>query len=366
MDSSNSIFDTSISYDSSVLTKEQMIDELMPQLQFILDRRFPNNRLKRQIRKYKDRISFAAPCCGDSEHDNTKKRGNIILEGKYKNHYKCFNCGVFMPVTTFFAKYGGDMPLDLLNYFVNNKTDLKETVDNKGVKLIQDTAEINKLAFDRESFKRALNLEESCVRNYANAYLSKRQQYAFNNFLYNVKHQILFILNLTDEGKIFGLQTKHLEKGYKGPKYKTYNLSKIYSSIFRQEVEIDAKIDQLSMIFNILTVDCSKTVNVFEGPMDAFLMKNSIALSGAAKHINFGFKSRYFFDDDSTGLKHAKEVIEDGGEVFLWDKFKADMGLPRRPKWDLNDVIIWAKENNVVIPRLDDYFSDDPFDLLYV
>jgi hypothetical protein len=79
MDSINKdIFNlTSQTFDSSshvTMTKEEFISEITPKIQDILKRVFPGNSAKQKIRVHRDRISFAAPCCGDSAHDNYKKR----------------------------------------------------------------------------------------------------------------------------------------------------------------------------------------------------------------------------------------------------------------------------------------------------
>ena len=97
------------SFDASshlTMTKEEFVSEITPKIQDILKKVFPGNSAKQKIRVHRDRISFAAPCCGDSAHDNYKKRGNIILEGKFKNLYKCFNCGTCMSVQNFLKMYG--------------------------------------------------------------------------------------------------------------------------------------------------------------------------------------------------------------------------------------------------------------------
>ena len=85
-----------------------------------------------------------------------------------------------------------------------------------------------------------------------------------------------------------------------------------------------------------------------------------------SKHIKFDFKYRYLFDDDKTGRKHALDMINNGYEVFMWDNFKVDLGLPNRLKWDMNDVVKYCSDNNIKIPRLDTYFSNDTLDSLSI
>ena len=76
----NNILSANTSSEGSI-SKEQITGEMMEKLQEILIKRFPNNPQRQRIKVYPDRINFAAPCCGDSLKDNSKKRGNIILTG---------------------------------------------------------------------------------------------------------------------------------------------------------------------------------------------------------------------------------------------------------------------------------------------
>src|SRR5574344_881685 len=101
-------------------TSQEFRDEITSTVQEILDERFPDNPNKRRIKRHKDSISFACPLCGDSAHDDTKKRGNIMLAGKYANKFKCHNCGTFMSVPAFVAKFGKDISLKGIDYITSS------------------------------------------------------------------------------------------------------------------------------------------------------------------------------------------------------------------------------------------------------
>lgn len=363
---SNKILSQADGFDSS-LSKDELIEEIMSKLQEILVKRFPNNPQRQKIKVYPDRINFAAPCCGDSATNNLKKRGNIILSGPFQMTYKCHNCGRSMPIYTFFKQFGQTLSLGSIDYITSHKPDASvSNIADSSSNYLYDTTLIDSLAIDREQFKSLYQLEECNIPNAAYYYLINRKQYNFKQFLYQPKYQLLFLLNLTASGKIFGLQIAHLNKGYNGPKYKTYKLSRIYTELLKTPKEIPEEIDFLSMIFNILTINYNVPVTIVEGPMDSFLIRNCIATCGAGKHIKFDFKYRYLFDDDKTGRKHALEKLADGYEVFMWDRFKSDLGLPNRLKWDMNDVVIYCSDNNIKIPRLDNYFSNDNLDSLSI
>jgi hypothetical protein len=122
------------------------------------------------------------------------------------------------------------------------------------------------------------------------------------------------------------------------------------------------------MIFDIYNVNVYKPVIVTEGPMDAFLLPNAIATAGANKHLPVELPFWYMYDADETGTKHALEKLKNSQKVFLWGKLKKELGLPYREKWDVNDVVLWCRDNYGTDFRIKwlDYFSDNSFDMLYL
>lgn len=347
------------------ISKEEMISEMESKLHDILINRFPDNPQKQKIKVYPDRLNFAGPCCGDSVKDSTKKRGNIILSGPFQMTYKCHNCGSSMTVQSFFRRFGQPLSLNGIDYVVTHRP--SESIGNQtdtATEYLYDVKKIEDLAISRDTFKSIFDLEECDIPNVAYYYLINRKQYRFEKFLYQPTYKLLFLLNLTPSGKIFGIQIAHLDKKYKGPKYKTYKLSKIYSDLLKTDMEIPEDVDFFSMLFNILLINYNIPVTVVEGPMDSFLIKNCIATCGAGKNINMDFPVRYLFDDDETGRRHALEKLNNGFQVFMWDRFKSDLGLPSRKKWDMNDVVRYCADNKIKVPVLDPYFSNNELDSL--
>ncbi len=351
------------------MSKDDFINEIVPKIQEILRRIFPGNNAKQTIKIHHDRISFAAPCCGDSAHNNYKKRGNIILEGKFKNLYKCFNCGTCMSVQNFLRQYGQDMSMSMVDYIASNKIDIstfRQNSTNNSISHIYDNELIESLSIDREFFRSTLGLTECTQPCFGRDYLIGRMQYDFNRFMFSQSVNKLFVFNLTPSGKIFGMQVRQFGEKSGSAKYKTYSLQKIHDVIFNDGVQVPDEINELSMIFNILLMDYNKYVTVTEGPMDSFLIKNSIALCGAGKHIEFPFMVRYLFDDDKPGREHAIEKLQEGYPVFMWEKYRKDIGMPAKKKIDMNDVVIWCKKNDVIVPSIEDCFSDNEFDLINI
>ena len=358
-------FDSSLhnSIDSQ-LSPSEFKERLEILLQPILDKTFPNNTQKRKIQSHIDRISFACPYCSDSVQYDNKKRGNFILSGKFTNFFKCHNCGMFKKINSFFEDFKVELKLDAVNYIVDNLGDFNTYTNAKyDMSVFLDMEYIEKHAIDRQEFLQKFKLVE-VKDSPVWSWLTKRLQYNQEKFLYNQTKNYLLILNLTQSGKILGAQ-KRLFKGYN--RFETYKLSKIYTLMdktFDVNEEQENFLDTLSMIFNICLISFNNPITLFEGPTDSFLFKNSIANTGANKELPIEIPIRYFYDSDETGKKQALKHLENGDEVFLWDKFLRDIEAPYRKKWDWNDILIWAKEEGISLPLINNYFSRDPLDII--
>lgn len=339
---------------------EDYIINLRDNLQHILDHRFPNNKGKRNIKSYKDRISFACPVCGDSMQSDYKKRGNFILQGKFRGYFKCHNCGAFMRIDNFFKEYQINLDLNILNYITDSINDFSNIESKGDMSVFLDLDKIEKYAIDRQEFSKVFGLievKESSVWSW----LRNRLQYDASKFLYNNKENYLVILNLTPTGKILGIQ-KRLFFGHN--RYLTYTLSKLYGLMKKDPKLITDELDSVSQLFNICLLDYTRPVTLFEGPLDSFLFKNSIANAGIHKHFPFELLMRYWFDDDKDGRNESIKRLNDGHEVFLWTKLKQDYNMPLKQKWDLNDALIWFNKNNIKPPNFNLYFSNKPIDII--
>lgn len=356
-----------LSFDSSLLAIDTIVNDveykekLISLLQSILEKRFPNNIGKQTIRPYHDRISFACPICGDSMKNNYKKRGSFILKGKFINFFKCHNCGEFKRIDHFFNDFKINVDLDIINYISQNIENFSKYTESKyDMSMFMDTKSIDNYAIDRQEFLKRfalIEVKESPVW----PWLKNRLQYDDNKFMYHPKENYLVILNLTQSGKILGVQ-KRLFKG--ANKYLTYKLSKLYELIKKDPKSVSNEIDVISQIFNICLINFSKPITLFEGPLDSFLFKNSISNTGIHKKFPIELPIRIFFDYDKDGISKTIEKINEGYEVFLWEKFLKDIHAPKQPKWDWNDILIWAKKNNIKITNIDSYFSNDPLDII--
>jgi len=361
--SDGTIFDSSLSDFIDVkLTPNEYKNSVIDLFSIINKRQFQNNIHKQKIYSYVDRISGACPYCHDSAKDSFKKRGNIILKGKHAGNYKCFNCGIFKPVTEFFKDFKINPNLDLINYLASIYSEQDyHSYKNYDISVLINQDIIDKYSLTREELKNKFGFIEVKESPFILNWLKNRFQFEYDRFLYSSKDNYLVILNLTKNKKVLGYQIRNFNKGQE--KYKTFNLSKIYE-MMRLNIEVPDEVNVISQLYKIFEIDFSKPLILLEGPLDCFLFPNAIANAGANKKFPFDIPIWYFYDDDKTGMSKAIEKLNEGQHVFLWSKFKYDLNLPNRNKWDLNDVIIYLNQNNIRMPYFINYFSNDKMDTI--
>ena len=137
-----------------------------------------------------------------------------------------------------------------------------------------DRENLMKWAVDREEIEEkyklvALDFSKIYV------YLKKRLQPVMTRFSWNEARQQLYIFHLIpDTNKVLGFQIRNFKSQ---PKYMTFKLSKIYEELKREVVDEVLAIDDISTTFGILEINMSQPITVFEGPLDSFLMRNSVA-----------------------------------------------------------------------------------------
>ena len=347
------------------ISNEEFRSELTSKLQFILDKEFPSQLNKRTIKNSKDSINFACPYCGDSVSDSTKKRAHLILRGKFMNLFKCFNCGKCTSITKFFSDFNQDLPLTSIDYINNHQADLAQSTitASENISLILEKEVYTELGFTKEYLKQVWNLYElnDYRSNKALQYLRNRMIYHYDKFLYSPQADSLLILNMVDD-KVIGIQFRDLS-GKKKAKYITFGLKKLHEHL-KTGKEISDELNSMSMLFNLFQVDIKKPVIVIEGPIDSMFIKNSIASCGAFKNISLDIDFWYFYDSDEAGNKESIEKLEKGLYVFMWKLLKDDLRLPKRKKWDINDVMVFCHQNHLNYPVWQKYFSNDSLDIL--
>lgn len=337
----------------------------------ILASEFPNDFGRQKIYTSGNRLNFSCPYCGDSK-DGKKKRGNLYLDTL---SYKCYNggCSIFKDGISFFKdfkKYGSlsqDEKSDIFSQIQSNREKRITRYGDFDVFEILD-GDFSDVMVPRDFLMKKLGLS-NVYGTEVEEYIRARNQVPDDKFLWDKNYKRLFILNMTKEKKIIGLQTRNMEPKYEGAsKYLTYKLTGIMTKMlkFTDEdlLEKCSKLDPISNLFGIGSVNFANQITVFEGPLDSFLFPNSVATCSVENKVPFEMEGLRFWDDwDEAGRGKSAERLMAGEEVFNWGKFLFDHNLPKDRKWDLNDLVNHLRKTGDKIRRFDYYFTTDQLDI---
>jgi hypothetical protein len=360
--------------------------------QKILDKN-TNEIEKKKIRVYHDRLNFACVYCGDSHKNKFAKRGNIYFDRLF---YVCFNCE---KKTTFdkFAKdfdemLDPDKKMEIIEHLNNNITydDYQDDfIDTKfedliSLKDLEDAFNVRKVSpiYDFVPIVKNGGIYKYLVgrgipeEKHTNIYQAK---YAKGDEGFE---HVIILLNRKDD-KVLGIQVRNLRQG-KRRFFVIYNYETLLEWV-NPEIEMDDHqlivYNKLSYFFNVLNVNLSATVTLFEGYLDSLFYPNSIGVVGVNTDLKFlesnNIDLQYFYDNDKTGNKKSMEKLNGGGSVFLWLKLFDDIVKKKQGKdpYGLHHRISKVKDLNklaelVPLPysklKLYEYFSDDVFDSKWI
>lgn len=360
----------------------------------ILEKEFKSPE-KRRIHEYPDRLNYACPVCGDSK-DDRKKRGNLYLNRLY---HICFNCGSKMTLDKLCRRFemqvDPERKLEMIE-FLNSQiqvSDYQEDIDEF------DPAKLIHI----DELSAALGSGENGITDFCpvqpgggvSAYLSDRM---INNGLraniYQAKywyddHRFDYILCLLNRkgDRVLSMQIRNLKQG-KRRMFKIYNFESLYKWVHGSEPSEDLDVNmlvtfnKLGYYFNILNVDFSSEITIFEGYLDSLFFPNSIGVIGVNTSMKFleqnsGLQIRYFFDNDAAGHLKSEEKLQQGYKVFLWRKL-FDHVVRMKPGADpyklmhriskvkdLNELCVVTGGSFTKL-GMNDHFSSDLFDLSYL
>jgi hypothetical protein len=324
---------------------------------------------KTKLKRMHNRLSFACPYCGDGSTDMLKKRGNIFWDTLY---YHCYNygCKSHKSINEFihdFAPNGLDSSerLAVIDFIKSNT--VKTVRNNMKYEIFEG---LYKCAVPIETFleRTGSRIVKKDMPGFD--YLKERLLHKFEGeFSYG--NGKLYILNLTsDHKRIVGFQIRNLQRS--SAKYLTYNIEKMYHFCgleIPEDTDIQ-KLNDVSTLFGILNIDFTRPVTVFEGPIDAKFIGNSLALCTVGRNVE-QFADiptiRYMFDNDRAGRDAMRDLLKQGKEVFLWDKFIKTFNLHEFSIKDLNDLIrACYKNKSDAYKYLNSYFSSNSLDSFYV
>lgn len=346
-------------------------------VQVILDTTFTSGP-RTTIKDMHGRLTMACPYCGDSSTDAKKKRGNLFWNTLM---YHCYNCNIHRALNVMLKEHSAvdistDDKLAIMDYIKANQV-ITHSAKSIEFELFE---KLKELSIPLDVFYKITGTRPIDVNSQGYQILKDR---LLTNRLreFSWRQGKLFVLNLTPDNKsVIGYQVRRISKD-DGSRYFTYHIERLREQAGLtikdkciDEVELD-KLNKLSTIFGILSVDFTQTVTSFEGPIDSKFMKNSIGQATVGRDMSMFDEIpsvRYFYDNDKSGKDAAQAQMKKGHDVFLWRKFIGDFDLMRfvtkedKIK-DLNDIIkICYKNKNDSYKYINKYFSNKIIDLYYI
>lgn len=359
----------------------------------VLKLRFPGSQYKQEINSEDpDKMNFACPYCGDSEKDQTKKRGNLYLNTKT---YKCFNdgCMKWVPLASFVSYFASKYVLSVPDIGVETVVEKKEESLNLIEFLVNKKVGDKLLDFDRITKRFSLYPcyeapEDSPVFEYVNRRKLIDLPTFASSCYYDSREDKIYLFNLDNaSGKILGFAIRRiLDDGY-GPKYDIRNYTALQKNGLVKDMTDDfiSQVNTINNYFNILNVNFASPIVITEGQIDSMFLDNSIATTGVSKSKKIlgtlitKKNSLVLFDNDKAGKEQMVDLIKQGYRVFLWNKLLFDLkmeylGSARRLSTikDINDLYIFLSEMDSSLnfskfnARVQKYFSTSSFDIILI
>lgn len=298
---------------------------------------------------HEDRVQFRCPYCHEGR-TKTKKRGNVYFN---KLLFICFRCGKKTSFDRFCKDFNEviepDKKLEMIEHLnsVITYSDYEgDFIDAKFSDLI-DLSELERVF--NQDLTQISDFKPIQTNGGVYKYLIGRGiSPELHKNIYQAKYwknedeyeYIIVMLNRRND-KVLGIQIRNLKEGKKRM-FKIYNYENLleWINIGKENIELDmSKIvvyNKLSYYFNILNVDFTKRITIFEGYLDSLFFPNSIGLVGVNTSLNFiednNLDIRYFFDNDEAGNKKSEEKLRQNYPVFLWYKLFNDIVYKKKSK----------------------------------
>lgn len=296
-----------------------------------------SSRLEKFRRKNSNTYNFRCPICNDSAQNKSKTRGYIYLtKGSFRFH--CHNCGASMSVLKFIKSIDPNLYYEFLKEKIadqkQEKTEL-EVFEEKfeKPKFVKHTAlnSLKKISALRHDHPAKLYIDNRKIPteyHYKLFYASNFKEWVDNIYPGKLpdntpKEPRLVIPFLDKDKNLFGFQGRSFRKD---------------SSLRYITIMLD---DSKPKIYGLDSIDESKNVFVFEGPIDSMFISNSIATAGGDLKADLGLTSIpkdniiIVYDNEPRNVHTVKKInksIEDGFKVCLWPSNIKEK--------DINDMIL--------------------------
>ena len=279
----------------------------------IIDSKFiglVSSRLDRFKKVKANLYNFRCPICGDSQKHRNKARG-YIYQVKVNTNFKCHNCGASLSFNNFLKQ------IDSTLHKQYTLEKFKEGFAGGNNFVVEEP----KFNFKKPVFKKTLDLPKASEVRVAREYLENRKLDATKFYFAakfkewtNTQKQTFdtigrdesrIIIPMYDEDKtLIGFQGRSL--GPNSVKYITVMIK-----------------DDAPKIYGLDKVDCQKPIFVIEGPFDATLVENSVAMCGSDLDLrSFGWSDYiYVYDNEPRNreiVNRIAKTINRGDKVVIW------------------------------------------------
>ena len=283
-----------------------------------------SSRLQKFKRVKADLFNFRCPICGDSKKHKNKARG-YLYQVKTNTNFKCHNCGASLSFNNFLKQ----IDTSLHKQYVMEK--FKEGFAG-GRNFVVDEP---KLEFKKPVFRKKLDLPKATEVPIAKEYLEKRKldpskfyfAYKFKEWTNTQKQtfdtigrdESRIIIPMYDEDKILiGFQGRSL--GPNSVKYITVMIN-----------------EDAPKIYGLDKIDNEKPIYIIEGPFDATLVQNGVAMCGSDLDIrSFGWSDCiYVYDNEPRNreiVNRIDKTINGGYKVVIWPTSIVEK--------DINDMVL--------------------------
>ena len=283
-----------------------------------------SSRLQKFKRVKADLFNFRCPICGDSKKHKNKARG-YLYQVKTNTNFKCHNCGASLSFNNFLKQ----IDTSLHKQYVMEK--FKEGFAGGRNFVVEEP----KFEFKKPVFKKKLDLPRADEVSIAKEYLEKRKldpskfyfAYKFKEWTNTQKQtfdtigrdESRIIIPMYDEDKILiGFQGRSL--GPNSVKYITVMIN-----------------EDAPKIYGLDKIDNEKPIYIIEGPFDATLVQNGVAMCGSDLDIrSFGWSDYiYVYDNEPRNreiVNRIDKTINGGYKVVIWPKSIVEK--------DINDMVL--------------------------
>ena len=283
-----------------------------------------SSRLQKFKRVKPNLFNFRCPICGDSQKHKNKARV-YFYQVKTNTNFKCHNCGASSSFNNFLKQ------IDSTLHKQYTMEKFKEGFAG-GRNFVVDEP---KLEFKKPVFKKKLDLPKATEVPIAKEYLEKRKldpskfyfAYKFKEWTNTQKQtfdtigrdESRIIIPMYDEDKILiGFQGRSL--GPNSVKYITVMIN-----------------EDAPKIYGLDKIDNEKPIYIIEGPFDATLVQNGVAMCGSDLDIrSFGWSDCiYVYDNEPRNreiVNRIDKTINGGYKVVIWPTSIVEK--------DINDMVL--------------------------